>query len=55
MAEEDSSDFDVQSNINDRVSKDPSQDPRSLFFLHLSENPCAVLVSLPLNDNNYHN
>jgi len=55
MVEEDSSDSDVQSNINDRVLKDPSQDPRSPFFLHPSENPDAVLISPPVNDNNYHN
>ncbi|XP_039682887.1 uncharacterized protein [Medicago truncatula] len=55
MAEEDSSDSDVQSVVIDRHSKDPSQDPRSPYFLHPSENPGAVLVSPSLNDNNYHN
>jgi hypothetical protein len=38
-----------------KTIKDPSQDPRSPFFLHPSENPGAVLVSTPLTDHNYHN
>lgn len=53
---ESNSDSDRDVNLTgSKTIKDPSQDPRSPFFLHPSENPGAVLVSTPLTDHNYHN
>src|ERR1044072_2917840 len=33
---------------------DPSQNPSSPYFVHPSENPGAILVTPPLDGNNYH-
>ncbi|AES96533.2 hypothetical protein MTR_5g038240 [Medicago truncatula] len=46
------SDHDVNP-TGSKTIKDPSQDPRSLFFLHPSKNSGAVLVSTPLTDHNW--
>lgn len=36
------------------VSQDPILNSRNPFYLHPGENPDAVLVEPPLDDNNYH-
>lgn len=40
---------------NDTVPPNPSQNPSSPYYLHPGENPGYVLVSPPLNEDNYYN
>nr|XP_004487728.1 uncharacterized protein LOC101496141 [Cicer arietinum] len=50
-----SSDFEPQNDTASFPEKDPALNPRNPYYLHPGENPGAVLVAPPLNDNNYHN
>ncbi|XP_073224173.1 uncharacterized protein [Cicer arietinum] len=47
-----SSDSEISPSLSS--SKDSLLNPRSSYFLHPGENPGATLVSVLLNDNNYH-
>lgn len=57
MAEVSTSTINFEKSSDDASSKqpsDPSQNPASPYYLHPGENPGAILVSPPLNGDNYY-